>query len=171
MSINWKKTLAAVAPLLGSAVGGPFGLVAGRAIGAALLGKPDASEDELEAAVLSADPAALLKLRAAEQQFKADMKKLDVDLEKIAASDRANARDRQIKTGDPMPAVIALAALAGFFGILGAMVFVVLPPGAAAPLNVMLGTLGGLVLSIGNYYFGSSRGSAEKTEMLKRMMK
>lgn len=169
--MSWKQTLANVAPMLGAALGGPFGAIAGRIIGTTLTGKPGATEEELATAVLSADPAALLKLKAAEQKFLVNMRELDVDLEKIAASDRDSARERHIKTGDPMPAVIALAALAGFFGILGAMVFVDLPAGAAAPLNVMLGTLGGLVLSIGNYYFGSSRGSAEKTEILKQVMK
>jgi len=98
------------------------------------------------------------------------MKELEIDLEALHVSDREGARQRQVKTGDQMPAFIALAALGGFFGILMAMVFVDLPAGSQAPLNVMLGALGSLVVAIGNYYFGSSAGSSAKNELIENLV-
>ena len=65
-----------------------------------------------------------------------------------------------------MPAYIAFAALCGFFGILAAIIFVELPAASEAPLNVMLGALGSLVVAIGNYYFGSSAGSSAKNDLI-----
>ena len=83
---------------------------------------------------------------------------------------RRGARDRQVKTGDLMPAFIAGAALLGFFGILAAMIFVKIPPEAAQPLAVMLGALGTLITQIGAFFFGSSKGSSDKNAMLERML-
>ena len=97
------------------------------------------------------------------------MRKLDVDLVRIAANDRDSAREMQIKTGSHMPGFIALAALIGFFGILTALATVEMPDGSADALKIMLGSLGTLVSLIGNFYFGSSAGSREKTaHMAKR---
>ncbi len=42
------------------------------------------------------------------------MTSLDVDLEKIAASDRASARQREVDTGES-PALLAFVVVAGFF--------------------------------------------------------
>ena len=68
-----------------------------------------------------------------------------------------------------MPGLFAVAALAGFFAVIFTMMLFPMPPGAEQPLNVMLGVLGGIIAGIGNYYFGSSAGSAAKNEMLARM--
>ncbi len=164
-----KAILGAVAPHLGAALGGPFGGIAARAITEALGIAP--SDDPAQAArgVAAASPADLLAVKRAEQAFRIEMERLGLRAEEIAAADRASARSRQARTRDPMPALIALAALAGFFGILTAMVLVDIPAGAMQPLLVMLGALGTLVTQIGAFYFGSSAGSARKTESLERL--
>jgi len=158
--------LADVAPVLGMALGGPFGSMAARAITEAITGKPSDSIDDAYAAVQAATPDQLLALKAEEHRFDEKMAALEIDLEKVHTADRNSARDRQIRTKDRMPGYIASAALFGFFAILGSMIFVTLPPASVAPLNVMLGALGALVMQIGNYYFGSSASSARKNEIL-----
>lgn len=166
-----KDILGSVAPVLGTAIGGPFGGMAAKAITRALLG-PDAEADDEQVAlqaVQAATPEQLLALKKADQAFAVQMKGLDIDLVKVHAADRDSARRRQVETKDKMPAVIALAALAGFFGILGAMIFVEMPEAAAQPLAVMLGALGTLVTQIGAFYYGSSAGSAQKNAMIERM--
>jgi hypothetical protein len=168
--MDWKEIIHTVAPGIATALGGPLAGVATRGIAEALLGSATASAADIEQAVLSASPDDLLKLKQAELVFQGQMKKLDVDLERLHAGDRASARDRQAMTGDVMPGVIACAALSGFFGILAAMIFAELPAGSEAPLNVMLGALGSLVVAIGNYYFGSSAGSAAKNEMIANLV-
>ena len=70
-----------------------------------------------------------------------------------------------------MPAIIAAFALLGFFGVLSVMAFEELPPNAVQPFSIMLGVLGGLVAQIGNYYFGSSAGSARKNEIIENLKK
>lgn len=165
-----KDVLRHVAPTIGTAVGGPFGGIAATALSNVLLGRPDGTEEEIAEAVVRADPEKLLELRKADQAFQVEMKRIGVDVERIHAEDRASARDRQAKTGDVMPGVIAGAALAGFFGILGAMIFVEIPAAAASPLAVMLGSLGTLVTQIGAFYFGSSKGSSDKNAIMERLL-
>ena len=166
MGFDWKSLVKTVAPVLGGAIGGPAGALATRAIAGALLGDEDADEDQIAEAMRKASPETLLALKKADNDFAVQMKELGVKIETIHADDRANARQRQIETKDFMPAVIALAALTGFFGILATMAFIPLPPDAAQPFAVMLGALGTLVTQIGAYYFGSSAGSAKKNEMI-----
>jgi hypothetical protein len=171
MAFDWKSIVRTVAPVLGTALGGPLGGMAARTIAGAVLGNEDASEEEISAALQSASPETLLALKRADQEFAVKMKELDLDEIKLANQDRDSARRREIETKDKMPALIAFAALVGFFGILSAMVFLELPSGSEQPLAVMLGALGALVGQIGNYYFGSSAGSAKKNEMLARIPK
>lgn len=167
--MNWKEIVATVAPGIATALGGPLAGIAVRGIAGAVLGDESASEEAVAEAVLRASPEDLRKLKEAEIAFRAHMKELEIDLERLHADDRASARERQIKTGDRMPAFIAFAALAGFFGILTAMMFLDVPPASEAPLNVMLGALGSLVVAIGNYYFGSSAGSSAKNQLIADM--
>jgi len=166
-----KGVLREVAPTLATAVAapaGPFAAMAARFITGALLGDGETSDDPEKAmtAIYNASPEQLVRLKQIEADFAVRMEELDVDLERIAAGDRASARDRQIQTKDRMPGFIALATITGFFGILSALIFVEVPESAQQPLNVMLGALGGLLLQQGNYYFGSSAGSARKNETI-----
>ncbi|WOF72945.1 hypothetical protein QMT40_000569 [Parvibaculaceae bacterium PLY_AMNH_Bact1] len=168
--MDWKQIVGAVAPGLATALGGPMAGVAVRGIASALLSSEDVKQADVEHAVLQASPTDLRKLKQAELVFRQQMKELEIDLEALHAADRESARERQIETGDQMPAFIAFAALGGFFGILIAMIFVNLPAGSEAPLNVMLGALGSLVVSIGNYYFGSSAGSSAKNQLIEHLI-
>jgi hypothetical protein len=64
-----------------------------------------------------ADGSQLVKLREIDAQFQAQMKALDVDLERIAAADRDSARQREIGSRDSWtPRVIGAMALGVFYG-------------------------------------------------------
>lgn len=173
MSDFWgtaKGILGTVAPVLGTALGGPFGGMAAKAITGALMGEETEDQEAAARAIAQANPEQLVELKRVETDFATRMKELDIRLEEVAAADRDSARQRQVETKDFMPALIALAVLAGFFGILAAMIFVALPETAEQPLAVMLGALGTLVTQIGAYYYGSSSGSSRKNGMIERMM-
>jgi len=160
-----------VAPSIATAVGGPLAGMATRAISEALLGKPDGTEAELVEAAKSATPEQLLALKQAEQNFTVRMKELDIDIQRIDAADRNSAREREVKTGDWTPRVLAAAVTLGFFGVLGSILQYGLPPQGGEALLIMLGTLGtawGVIIS---YYFGSSAGSREKTQQLNQVLK
>lgn len=166
MDVDWKKIVKAVAPTLASALGGPLAGVAATAISQALLGRDDATEEEIGAALLSRNSDALLKLKQAENEFRSRMKELDVDLDRIHAQDRDSARLRDVQTRDGANFTLAILVSAGFFAVLAAHIFYEIPETAQTPLNIMLGSLGTGWLSVLTYYFGSSKGSAEKNRML-----
>lgn len=159
-----------VAPTLATAVGGPLAGMATRVISEALLGKPDGTEAELVEAAKVATPEQLLALKNAEQDFAVRMRELDVDLERIAQADRTSARDRETKTGDITPRLLAAAITIGFFSVLGYMIQYGLPPQGGEAMLVMLGTLGTAWGAIISYYFGSSAGSREKTTAINQMV-
>ncbi len=161
-----------VAPTIATAVGGPLAGMATRAISEALLGKPDGTEQELVEAAAKATPEQLLALKKAENDFAVRMRELDVDLERIANEDRNSARDREIKTKDWTPRLLAASITVGYFGVLFFMLLNGLPTtGGSEAMLVMLGTLGTAWGGVVAYYFGSSAGSKEKTDAMNKMVR
>lgn len=84
--------------------------------------------------------------------------------------DTQNARGREISVKDNTPKLLAYGVTIGFFGLLLTMIFKVLPAGNETLLNVMVGVLGTAWIAVMNYYFGSSQGSAKKSETIEKMM-
>jgi hypothetical protein len=166
MDVDWKSIVSTVAPGIATALGGPMAGMAVKVLSNAVLGKDAGTQEEVAAAMAGASPETLKAIKIAELQFMKDMKELDVDLAKISADDRGNARARQVALKDHAPGILAVSVIAGFFGILAAMIFINIPDAAMQPLSIMLGTLGTLVAAVGHYYFGSSSGSSRKNDMI-----
>jgi len=158
--------------MIGTAIGGPFGGMAAKAALSALgiEAKAGTEEEQLAEAVKGATPEQLLVLKNADHAFAKAMKELDVDLERIASSDRASAREREIELKDSAPKVLATVIVGGFFATLYVIAFVELPEGAHQPVNILLGALTAMLTQVGNYYFGSSRGSEQKNAMLHKAL-
>lgn len=159
MSDFWsaaKGTLATVAPMLASAVGGPLAGAATGAVIKALGLAPDTAPEVVAEAVRNATPEQLMALKQADQQFAAQMKQLDIDAAKLAYADTADARMREIEVRDHTPAMLAYGLTIGFFSLLATMMFHQMPAGSEALLNVMLGALGASFGMAVSYYFGSS---------------
>lgn len=167
MSFDWKSLVASVAPTLATALGGPLAGTAVSALSQALLGKADGTEAEVGAALVAADPATLLKLKEADNAFAVEMKKLDIDFERVNAADRDSARQREIQTGDVWtPRILAGAVILGWFGVQWFLLTHIIPQEMR---EIVLRGLGTLDLAIGlilGYYFGSSSGSQAKTDAL-----
>lgn len=164
-SESFKSIISAVAPVLGSALGGPLGGAAASSLATTLLGKPKATKAELEQAIKSATPEQLIELKRVDNEFDIRMQELGLDLERINQQGVANARAREIAVKDKIPAILAILLTLGFFGILGYMFFSPQEVYNNA-LMAMLGALATAFLSIINYYFGSSSGSAKKNDLL-----
>lgn len=161
--------------MVATALGGPL---AGAATGALVkaLGKdgqvdpasPEAVDAMLADAVMR--PEQIVQIRQAELDFKRSMAELQIkseaDLERILADDRNSARNREIQLRDRMPGILAIGVTLGFFGILAWTMVRPVPPESRDLLNVMLGALGTAWISVISYYFGSSAGSARKTDLL-----
>ena len=171
--MDWRdlaSTVGKAAPILGTLLGGPAGAAVGSIIASALGTGNDPQEVEK---AIAADPQALVKLREIEATKTVRLQELAADLAKhdlaTAAADRDSARGREAKTGDTFtPRTLALLVTLGFFGVLGWLLVEGKPAQGGDALLVMLGALGGAWGSVIAYYFGSSAGSAAKTELLKR---
>lgn len=165
MSKLWdgvKGVLGAVAPALGTALGGPFGGLAANAIVNALGLDATTTEEQLAKVIKTATPEQLLLIKQADQQFAIRMRELEIDLEKIAGDDRNSARQREASVKDRMPAILASLVTIGFFGVLYYLLENGLPHQGGDALLVMLGSLGTAWTSVVAYYFGSSAGSRIK---------
>ena len=169
-----KKAAPWIATAVGMAVPGaaPFVGIASKLLSTGL-GKPvGANSQSITDAITEAmaNPDQLAKLKQIDDDFAAQMKTLDIqsteELEKIAADDRASARDMEIKTGSRIPGILAMAVTTGFFGLLALEAFHAAPIGNDKVLDMMTGSLGTVWIMVATYYFGSSAGSARKTELL-----
>lgn len=167
MSLGQKalQVLRAVAPTIGTAIGGPFGAIAGIALSKAL-GTTVADE-----ALLQATPEQLLALKQAEQAFAVQLEQLGINRDKLVYDDIANARAREVAVRDHTPAVLAYAVTVGFFGTLGFLLAYGKPAAGGDALLVMLGSLGTAWAGVITYFFGSSAGSKSKTDALATIAK
>lgn len=168
---DWKNAVTTIAPSLATALAPELGLagVAIRAIGQAF-GMQDATEQQVSEAIAKATPADLLAMRNADQQFQKDMASIGVDLEKIAAEDRANARDREIKTGDSWtPRILGAVVVIGYLAVQWYIMSHIVP---TEMREIVLRSMGTLDMALGlvlGYYFGSSAGSARKDVVIGKM--
>lgn len=166
MKVDWKKIVGTVAPTIATALGGPLAGVAVKTIATQLIGNPEATEAEVEAAIASADPQTLLRLKEIDLEFQKAMSNAGIELERIAADDRNSARQREIAVKDHTPALLAYAITVGFFGTLAYLLVYGKPEMGGDALLVMLGSLGTAWAGVIAYYFGSSAGSKDKTQAL-----
>ena len=90
-----KNVVGAVAPTLGTALGGPMGGMAANMI-AEVLGVPNTPK-AIEKAMAEATPEQMLELKKAEQDFEVQMKELDVDVFKLETHKMLEAS--LVKTG------------------------------------------------------------------------
>lgn len=169
--MDFTQILKTVSPWIGTALGGPLGGLAVEAATQAL-GISDKTTEGLKAALSGASQADMLALKKADQEFQFSMQALGykqiADLEGIAANDRASARDMQKTVKSWVPAALSIITIGGFMGLLGGMLTGTLKTSDSQALLLMLGSLTtgqGMVMS---YWFGSTAGSAAKTEIISK---
>lgn len=141
-------------------------------VAADALGMPGASEQEIAEAVSSGDPNVLVKLREADNTFKAEMKRLDVDVERIHAEDRASARELGKARGLGPQIALATIFVLGFIYVLG-VIFQgqTIDSDMREIATYVLGILSAGLVQIMNYFFGSSAGSKAKTDQMAGILK
>jgi uncharacterized membrane protein len=170
---NWKDVVRTVAPVLGTALGGPLGGIAARTISSAILGTPDGSEDDIAAAVNAATPEQLVALKKADNDFQVEMRRLEVDLERIATQDRASARQREVQTKSFANPILAAIIIGGFFAVVAYVLTgsEILTGQTAGIIGTLIGYVSAKADMVATYYFGSSAGSARKTDLMSEMAK
>ena len=147
-----KNLVGAVAPTIGTALGGPMGNMAMTKI-ASVLGVSN-DQKSIQQAIQNATPEQMLELKKAEQEFEVQMKELDVDVFRLETQDKQNARGMFSK--DWTARIIGVATIAGFLGYI--FLVTLQPPeqNSEALINLVLGYLGGLASAIISFYFGAS---------------
>lgn len=171
MSKTWDKVkdaLGGAAPLIGTLLGGAPGGMVGSLISSALgvENTPDAIEKELRT-----NPEAVLKLKELELTHKTKFEELALEDTKVRLVDTQDARRSEIervKAGGSNKFMYTLAGLVvfGFFGVVGMLFFLEIPEASENVTYMLLGTLAAEFGSIMRYFFGSSKGSSDKTAML-----
>ncbi len=107
-----KNLIGAVAPTIGTALGGPMGNMAANMVADALGCEP--TPKKIEQAVQEATPEQLAELKKIDTDFEIKMKELDVDLYALETKDIQDARGKSSK--DWTTRIIAIATLGGFMG-------------------------------------------------------
>ena len=113
------------------------------------------------------------ELEKVKKRLKLGVKEHTRKVLQIHAKDRQDARDAQEvalqKAWWAMPLLMVLSFL-GFFGVLGALIFIETQVVAKEPLYIMLGTLGTIVTQIAQFLWGSSSGSKGKDAQIRRLL-
>lgn len=180
MADEWKATVKSVAPSIGSLLDGPLGPMALKTTADALLG-PNAPKDNLEVAIQGAlsraTPDALLKLKLAENDFKLAMQGAQLTVAPVSGVDQKASV--QPESPPPSPVApkdnttrnLAYVYTAGYFALLGIVTFYGVNEKATDLINTLIGVLTASQVGIMTYYFGSSAGSARKTDLLSQQSK
>jgi hypothetical protein len=161
------------APSIGSLFGAP-GMAIGGGIKAlaSVFGLTDkASADDIDQAIKAA-PDAALKLKMAEMDYNIQLQKNENELIGAYIKDVQNAREREKEntknTGKKDVYLYALASVivVGFFALCATLMYRPLPTGSNEVVFMLFGTLSAAVGSVIGYFFGSSKSSADKTDIL-----
>jgi hypothetical protein len=167
--MDWTSVIKTVAPWIGTALGGPLGGMAVEAASNAL-GLSTKTTDSLKQALSGATPEQMLALKQADDNFAVQMQKLGFDhlekMDELSFKDTDSARNREIQTHDVTPKVIAAVIISGFFALNVVLLYVPVPKDSASTIFQMVGTLSAAFGIVIGYYFGSSKSSDRKTELL-----
>jgi len=169
--MDWKDTAAKIAdaaPLFGALFGAPGAAIGGiiKLAASALGVTPSEEAVEME---IRRNPEALLKLKEFEATHRLEMEKLVLEAERARLADVADARARQTahekSTGktDVNFYILAWTVVCGFFILLTFLLFVQLPDDQNGVVFMLFGSLSTGFGQVLQYFFGSSKGSADKT--------
>jgi len=159
-----KSIVSTVAPVLGTALGGPLGGLAGKMLQDAL------GVDSEEAALrqLETNPDALLSLKSLEKEFKLKMRELGIKESQLHADDRANARELAKDRGIWFQAFLTVVFMTGYFSLfwLFFTTDIELNDWQRGQVGILIGVLTAAIPQLLAFWFGSSKGSKDKTAAL-----
>jgi hypothetical protein len=169
--MGWRETLMSIAPTVATALGGPLAGAAVSAIGG-MLGVDNPTENSIADAITSGKltPDQLSKLKELELQYQNDEKERGFKYADLAFRDRDSARKANVAGGTQKPLFwLSLFLLALTLGTEIWVLFVGYPD--ALPEIVVgrvLGLMDAVSMVVLNYWYGTTNGSAQKTELLSR---
>ena len=165
----WQNVIKTIAPTVATALLGPLGGAAVAAIGSAL-GVSDATQDKIKAAIeqgqLTGEQVA--KLKELELQFQSEEKERGFKYAELAFKDRDSARTNNTAGGiQARLFVMSVVLLVATLGCEAVVLFVGYPKEIPDVLvGRILGLMDSVALMVLAYYYGTSAGSAQKTEIM-----
>lgn len=178
MAFDLKTAIASIAPTLATMLGGPLAGTAVTALESAFGLQPGAGQEGITQVIQNGQmtPDIISKVREADQKHAEIMGQQGIDLEKLnkdheaameqaAAADRDSARKLQIAQPSYWPGVLSAVTTAAVLGVIAARMFGANLPND--PTTVQL--IGSLTTGWGvamAYWFGTTRSSAEKNNLL-----
>lgn len=167
MAFDWKSVLKTVAPIAATAIGGPFGPMASSAL-LSVLGidaEKGNEETQLEEAMKHITPEQVVKLKEGERQWKLQMREMDIKEEDLRERGIDSARKMQMATGSWVVPVLAMFTVGGFFAVVGLIMTGKVPLDSTLT-GFVLGAVSSKAEQVYNFFFGSSKGSKDKTAHL-----
>lgn len=158
--------LAKIAPTLASALLGPFAGVAVAGI-TKILGIDGGTVADVTKAISEGKitPEQLAEIQKLELKYKDDEAERGFKYADLEFKDRDSARKREIETGDKVTRNLAYLIVVAFVAVIGFTL-----AGLSQVESVLAGTLIGYLSAkaeqVMSYYFGSSKGSDKKTDLL-----
>jgi hypothetical protein len=173
--------LKGIAPIAASLIGGPIGpLVVATINGLTGNEVPDFQDEAEMAAYYDKHPEMLLKLKELDVRMEEIAAENNLNLEELAFKDRDSARQMNIALQDGTPKALAFYAISLFTAIVGVILYgmlvgiVLFDPITEKFIYFLLGVVGGWVMTVFQFYFGSSKGSLiktlEQTETLQKFL-
>lgn len=172
--MDWQKTLQAIAPTVATAIAGPLGGAAVAAIGG-ILGLDNPTQASIEKIItngqLTSDQ--LGRLKELELQYQNDEKERGFKYADLAFQDRDSARKNNVAGGTQKPLFwLSLLLLGGTLGTEGYVLFHGLPTSVTDMVaGRVLGLMDAVALMVLTYWYGTSSGSAMKTNLLAQQTK
>jgi len=189
--MGWKESLLNVAPMLATLLGGPLagGATEGvvnlvKVFGKELGLKPKEITPEKVVKTLEKDPKALEIAAKFEAEHKLELEKILLARDVAYLQDKQNARARQVESEKALGKrdiniyIFAYAFISGFFVATCIMLILLLkgafpetvPQFVIFLLGSLFGTLNAGVVSIIQYFYGSSKGSELKTQSMTKQL-
>ena len=175
---NIGQKLLKFAPAIGGALLGPGGAAGGAAI-KALAGAFGLAEKEVTPEnildLMNSDPEFALKAKVADNDFLVKMRELDIKELETRLDDINSARQREVeitKATGKKDANLYMLAWLGVLGYLGLIIYIIhcglpkMSPEIALMVGNLIGIVGAKYSGIYDYFFGSSKGSAEKNQYI-----
>ena len=156
-----------IAPTIATALGGPLAGLAVSAVSKAIGVSEDEAKAMLETGKMTSEQIAQIKL--AELELKKQEQSLGLDFERLSVDDRKSAREMQAATQSVWPGVLSAITTASVIGVIGARMSGYALPDDSTTVQLIgsLTTGWGMCLA---YWFGTTRGSQSKNELLFKSM-
>lgn len=181
--MDWKnigQKIISFAPSIGGALLGPGGAAGGMAVkalaGAFGLAEKEVTPEKINS-LINSDPEFALKAKVADNDFLVKMRELDIKELETRLEDTDSARQREVeitKATGKKDANLYMLAWLGVLGYLGLIIYIIhwglpkMSPEAALMVGNLVGVVGAKYSGIYDYFFGSSKGSAEKNQYFKK---